>query len=124
MGNKLFGVDISGLINKNVAPGLLDATLIKTAEGARTSGQLTGGPAITETPYAAKGFIQDYSENRIDGTVIKVGDRQVILIGDSIASAQVPSLGDKVTIEGTTYNIVGVPARDPAAATYSCQVRA
>ncbi len=131
---KLFGVDIAAEINRGLGPGLLDAVLTKVTGGARTTGSLTGGTNPTTTTHVAKGFLEEYTDfqiggtanNRstdvVDGTLIQRGDRKVILLGDSINPAVVPTAGDLVTIEGEVFNIVRVQ-RDPAAATYTMQVR-
>lgn len=123
MGNKLFGVNIAKLIHQNMSKGLLEATLTKVTLGARTSGSLTGGKAKTEATYSCRGFVEDYRDSQIDGTIVEKGDRMIVLIGDSIADGAVPAVDDKVTIEGRTYTIVGPVKRDPAAATYTLQVR-
>lgn len=119
----LFGVDIAGAIGDALGPELLSATLHKTSAGSRTPGSLTGGNNPTETGYAAKGVVDDYSDREVDGTNIRVGDRRVLLLASTIASAQVPDQGDAITIEGTRYEVVGPVKRDPAAAMYLCQVR-
>ena len=56
--------------------------------------------------------------------LIRKGDRQILLVGDSIASAKVPVPGDEITIQGSTYVIVadGVTS-DPALAQYTCHCR-
>ena len=123
MGNKLFGIDISGLINKNIGPGVLDATLIKVASGTRTVGQLTGGTNPTTASYACRGFTDTLDRNRLEGTLAEDGDVLVALIGDSIASGQVPHPGDRIVISGTTYNVISV-STDPALAVYNCVGRA
>jgi hypothetical protein len=84
---------------------------------------LTSGKAKTETAYSCRGFVDNYKDSQIDGTIIKKGDRKVILIGDSIEGGAVPDVNDKVTIEGRTFTIVEVPDRDPAAATFTCHGR-
>ena len=119
---KLFGVDIAKEINKGLGPGLLDATLTKVTPGARTPGSLTAGTNPTTTTHAAKGFLDDYKDFQVDGTVVVRGDRIVVLLGASIAGSQVPAPGDRVTIESEEFNIINVK-RDPAAATYACQAR-
>lgn len=131
---KLFGVDIAAELNKGLGPGLLDATLTVVIPGTRTPGDLTSGTNSTTTTHTCKGFVEEYNEFQIGGTanarssatfagsLVERGDRRVILLGDSISPAVVPTPGDRVTIEGNTYNIVNVN-RDPAAATYSMQVR-
>jgi hypothetical protein len=127
MGNKLFGVDISGIINANIGPGVNDATLIKVTPGTRTPGNLTGGTNPTETSYSAKGFLDTLDRgfigrstgNAAGSTLVEEGDVLVALVGDSIASSQVPKPGDKITIRSTTYRIIRVEV-DPADALYQC----
>lgn len=117
------GVDIAKLIDENLSPRLLDATLVKVTAGTRTPGSLTAGTNSTTVNHACKGFIEDYKSDRVDGTVIQFGDRMVILVANSISSGTVEPVGqDQVIIEGDTYRIVNVE-RDPAAATYTCQAR-
>lgn len=118
----LFGIDIAGIIGDNLGPGLLPATLIKVTPGTRTPGSLTGGANATTASYSARGILVEYDDKEIDGTLVVKGDKQVLLLGATIASSKIPVPGDSVTIEGYTYNIIKV-SRDPAAATYSCQVR-
>lgn len=124
MGNKLFGVNISGLVHASMSKGLLAATLVKQTAGARDANSPTAGKTIDENSYPCRGFTEDYDVAQVNGTTILMTDRKVMLIGDSIQGGAVkPEANDKVTIEGATYTIIRVK-RDPAAATYTCQVRA
>lgn len=126
MGQRLFGVNISGLIKQFVAPGVLDATLVKVAPGTRTPGSLTAGTNPTTTNYACRGFIDSQRVQFADGAAVKEGRKMVVLIGDTIDSGSgvAPAPGDRIIIEGTTYVIPegGTIDRDPAAATYTCEV--
>lgn len=117
-GKNLFGADIAGKVYAALKGQLLTATLIKVAAGTRTPGALTGGTNPTETSYAAEGFIDSKNRKDIGGTLVEDGDVIIVLIGNSIASDQIPEVNDKVTIEGTTYRIRGLD-RDPDAATYT-----
>lgn len=120
---KLFGVDIEKLINDNLGDQLTPVTLTKVAAGSRTPGSLTGGVNPTISTVSTSGIIDDYSEYQVDGTIVVRGDRRLLLIGKPLTDAGVvPAPNDRATIEGTEYNIVNVQ-RDPAAATYTCQVR-
>jgi hypothetical protein len=119
---KLFGVDVANEVNKAMGPGLLDATLTVVTPGTRTAGSLSGGVNPTTTTHTAKGFIEDYKDFQIDETIIQRGDRMVLLLGDSIFPAAIPTPGDRVNIESEDFNVVNV-TRDPAAATYTMQVR-
>ena len=123
MGRRLLGVNISGLIHKNMSKGLSPAVLTKVISGARTPGSLTGGKAKTETDYTCKGFMDQSIRKRMDGTIIAAGHFIVTLIGDSIQGGAVPELNDKVTIYDETYDIVGPIGSDPALATYELEVK-
>jgi len=126
MGNPLFGVDISGLIKQYVAPGVLAATLVRVIPGTRTPGSLSAGTNPTTTSYPCRGFIDSQRVRFADGTLVKNGRKIVVLIGDTIdnGSGVAPAPGDRIIIEGTTYVIPegGTIDRDPAAATYTCEV--
>lgn len=118
----LFGVDIAGVIAQAMGPGLLAATLIKVFPGTRTSGNLAGGTNASTLSYPARGFTESYRASQIDGDLVRRGDRKVVLLGATIPGRVVPEAGDRLTIEGRTFSVVRVE-RDPAAATYTLQVR-
>ena len=119
MGNPLFGVDISGLIRDNIGPGVNDATLIKVTPGTRTASNLAAGTQPTNVSYSCKGFVGTLDRNRLEASLVEDADASIALVGDSIASSQVPKPGDRITILGTTYNILSVEV-DPALALYTC----
>lgn len=121
MGNPLFGIDISGLINEHVGPGVLDATLTVVTPGTVSPSDYTAGTNPTSTSYAGKGFIDSKRLSSPGAEIIDDGSVFIVLIGDSFAA--VPRTGDKITIEGTTYRIEDLD-RDPAAATYTCKSKA
>lgn len=121
--NKLFGLDIAKIVSDSIAGagGVLDATLTSVTPGVATD----ANPNLvtpTTTTHTCKGFVDDYKDSQIDGTIIKKGDRKVTLLGATIAPAVAPKTNDKVTIEGDTYDVQNVE-RDPAGATYELQVR-
>lgn len=122
MGNKLFGVDISGLINKNIGPGVNDCLLVKVTAGSRTSGSLAAGVQPTSKNYTAKGFIDKLDKTRQAATLVEDGDVLIALIGDSIASNKTPVPGDRIKILNNTYNVIQVDT-DPAQAVYNCVSR-
>ena len=106
------------------AVGVQGCTLIKRTPGTRAPGAASAGTNPIEQSYKATGLVSDYKAYQIDGTLIRAGDRQVLLFGASIESGAVPEPGDSVTIDGETLTIVkdGVK-RDPAKASYQCQCR-
>lgn len=126
MGQKFFGINISGIIAREVGKGVLNATLTKVTPDTRTPGSLTAGTNPTEVSHACKGFIDTQANRNRDGTLTSDGTKVIVLLGDTIdKGATIPELGDKITIEGDTYRIPddGAIDRDPAAATYICKVR-
>jgi fructose-1-phosphate kinase PfkB-like protein len=120
----IFGEDIAGKIYQGLKGKVFDITLTKVEPGTRTPGSLTGGTNPVETAHTVKGFVDHYQDRHIDGTLIQRGDRKIIILGGSLPSGVVPEPSDKLTAEGETRAIVedGV-TRDPAGATYTCQVR-
>lgn len=129
---RMFGVDISGIINREIGGRLTDAAqvavLTKSTPGTRT-GNLTGGTNPTTTDYTGKGFIDTQARAFLDGSLVRDGMLIIVLIGDSLLDTAgalgVPDPGDRITIESVTYQIPedGRIDRDPAAATYTCEVR-
>lgn len=115
----IFKAKIAQQINKGLGKLVFDITLTKKTAGLR-AGNPTGGVASVETAYHGRGFMVDYRANQIDGTIIQVMDRQVVILGASIPV--VPDTNDLLMAEGKEYTIVRV-TRDPAGATYICQVR-
>jgi hypothetical protein len=119
MGNKLFGVDISGLIAKHVGSGVLTATLHSRVAGTPTAASLTAGTNPTFTDHSCKGFIDQQKREKIGGTEVEAGDVVVVLLGDTINSGNTaPTTKDNVTIESAKYKIRAID-RDPAKAAYT-----
>lgn len=123
-GEKIFGIQLDKVVNDSIkkAGGLPKLTLTVRTAGARTAGDPAGGTNSMEKDHNGNGIIEDYEDSQIDGTVVKQGDRRVLILGRSLPNGIVPSTNDSVTIEGATYTVVGVD-RDPAAASYTCRVR-
>jgi hypothetical protein len=119
---KLFGVDIAGVLNKALGPGLLVVKLVKVTPGTRDPADLAAGTEPTSKTYTAKGLVADFALSQFDGVTIQRGDRKVLYLGASLPSGVVPSIGDHAIAEGVESEIVAVQ-RDPASATYVCQVR-
>lgn len=121
---KLGGVDVAKVVGKtlqaNVKGDLSAITLVKVAETPPVSS--TDGPSVVRTNYSTVGIVSTYENGVIDGTLIRSNDREVLLIGTSIASAQVPTQSDELIFEGRTWQIVKVDS-DPARATYTVQAR-
>ena len=127
MGIKIAGIDVSGIVAKEIGGKVLNAeernaVLHHVVAGVRT-GNLTGGTNPTETDHTCKGFFDTKNQRSVKGTLVQDGSEVVVLIGDTISPAVVPVPEDRVTLEGATYYIKAVDA-DPALATYTLLVRA
>lgn len=114
-------------IRKEVAKGLIKAKMTRPAvlvvvtAGTRTPGALTAGTNPTETSVQCKGLVITWKRALLGATLVAVGDRVVMLLGQTLGTAA-PKPGDKITIEGVTSRVIDI-SRDPAAATYSCLTR-
>jgi hypothetical protein len=82
-------------------------TLTKVTAGTYNpaTGAMTGTTTSTQTAYGA---IFDYGAKQIDGTLIKAGDKHVLISAfKSDGSAlTAPVLGDTVSIGGVVYTLV------------------
>lgn len=117
----IFKADIAGKIFEGLGHLVFDVTLIVVTPGTRGV-SLTGGVQPTTESFVAKGFVSDYKEEQIDGSIIQRGDRMVVILGASLPANVVPKPNDKLIAEEKTGLIINVK-RDPAGATYECQWR-
>ncbi len=82
-------------------------TLTKITAGTYNpaTGGFTGAGTSTQTAYGA---VFDYGAKQIDGTLIKAGDKQLLLSAFKTdgAALTAPVLGDTVSIGGVTYTLV------------------
>lgn len=126
MGQELFGVDIAGIINDAVGPGLLPVVVTRYTPGDRQPGNLTGGrPKTPATVTGIRGIWEDVPRTPPAGVEILLNDRVAMLIGDSIPAGGRPERNDAVTINGITLYCVQLIAEDPASAhlKYLCRDR-
>lgn len=68
----------------------------------------TGAVAETTEDTALKGVIEDYAVERVDGGLIRQGDRQVTLAAEPLQVEPAP--GDTMLIDGVTHMVVSVSA--------------
>lgn len=68
-------------------------------------------PTITTTDYPCKLVDLDYDETKIDGTLIKRGDRMVYMSTEGLSI--VPSTSDKAVIASVAHAIVSVKPLSP-----------
>lgn len=97
------------------------ATLTVVTSGARDSGNVTAGKAITESTVRCRGLVVSWTGSRFLGTEVQAGDRVVHLIAATL-KGNTPKIGDKITIESVTSRIINLD-RDGAAAVWICLVR-
>jgi hypothetical protein len=83
-----------------------EITLTRQAAGAYDPA--TGTAAVTTTTQTAYGAMFEYGDKNIDGTLIKEGDKQLLLSAFKTdgAALMAPVLGDTVSIGGVTYTLV------------------
>lgn len=83
----------------------------------------TGNAASGAVILYGHAFDYDYSQRDIDGTLIRQGDRRVLL---SVEVGMQPETGDKVVIREKCWDVVNVKTIGPEgnAVVYELQVRA
>lgn len=121
MGNNLFGADIAGEIARELGPELLLGTITRRTPGSRSSSNLAAGRAQTVSTHEFRGLRMGLSGLR-KNTILPEARDAVLVLGDTVTPAIVPTVNDRITIEGVSFSIVDV-SRDPDAAAYICQVR-
>ena len=117
---------MAGLLTGGIAKIVAGATktvtyaisLIRPSSPAGDNAWDTGTPV--DTTYPCKGNVADYNEYQINGKNIQVGARKILIIANTLSVVPLPD--DRITAQGETYQIIQV-VRDPATATYLCQVR-
>lgn len=115
----LFGLDIAKLVSQSIsaAGGLRSGNLTKYSNTTRTGGNLTAGLNPSSTTHTFDGFVESREvrrPNQIGATSVTV----ISILGDSITTATVPKVNDKVSIDGTSYTLIELLELDPAGAVY------
>lgn len=101
-----------------------DVTLTVITPGVRSTTNPTAGTNPTSAAHSARGILGNYSQRKIDGTIVRTGDRLGIIWGASLAAGVEPKPGDTLTFtDGVVWRIVGPVTRDPAAVAFLCQAR-
>lgn len=128
---KIAGLDVQKIVADSFksAGGLPSLTLKHRIVGDRSSTDPTAGASVRTTNHTGQGIVEEYRESQVDGTVVQRGDRKVLILGGTISPFVEPAPNDLIELEfpdgvTTTLTIVenGVTS-DPAAATFTCQVR-
>ena len=117
----LFNVDIADRINKALGPKLLGGTLTKRRIAERVPGQPKGDVRYDTTDHAFRGLIKTLTQRGRTGTSVNQPGQAVLVLGGSLPAGVIPARNDIITIEDQEFKITGVH-RDPAAATYTCEV--
>lgn len=116
-------LDTRTLARKLAASGAVKAaTLIKLTASVRAPDALSAGANPTSASYACRAIATSTKREKIAGTLVQATDRVVAVLAATVASAQVPTTKDRLTIDGATLRIIAVE-HDPFAAVYTCLCR-
>jgi hypothetical protein len=79
-----------------------------TRQSSGTYDPATGTATVTTSTQTGWGAVFDYGTKQIDGTLIKAGDKQLLLSALNAAGTLLtaPELNDTVTIGGVIYTLV------------------
>lgn len=120
---KNLGVNIAKELQNALGASVLPCILRARTVGTPDPTDLTAGATISEKAHNCRGFLDSYDSRRFGETTIAQGTRVVVILGASLPTGVVPNPEDRVTIEGSTYVLTGPVVRDPASATYTCEIR-
>ena len=121
----LFGLNIAQIVDSAVsaAGGTNTGSLEKVTVGARTPGGLTGGTNPTTVAYPFRGFLENTTQQRLAETLVNIKGEFVSIFGNSLPAGIEPAASDKIVIESTTFTVLEIVSRDPAAALYTVRVQ-
>jgi hypothetical protein len=118
---------LEGELAEAVSAALTDAAVPRDITITRTAaipGEHEWDPPVeTTTPYACRGWVENYDDDSVDGTLIDARDVRVMVLTSSISSIVPTDATDTITIDGKTFTIVNVK-RDASGALYVVQARA
>jgi hypothetical protein len=122
----IFGIDLAGIVDDafQAANGSFPCTLIKQRAGPRDPMQPTAGRAIVPVNIGCRGFL-DVRKRKAGEDAVERTKGVFVIFGASLPANEEPMTGDTIVSpeEGKTFTIQadGVE-RDPAGATYECEV--
>lgn len=93
--------------------------------GSPTYDAATGAVTIPTTDATVAGFVFDFKHREIDGLVVRVGDKKLLLeraAAEAAASGFGPRLEDRVTIGSVVHDVISW-IEDPARATVELHLR-
>lgn len=97
--------------------------LTLTRQSAGSYDPATGSATITTSTQPAVGLVMSWNSGVIDGSMIKAGDKQLLLSATGITA---PVLGDTVTFDGVVHTLVDpLKPLSPAGVVvlYECNIR-
>ena len=116
---------LRSMSNQQLKDKGLACTITKQTAG--TYSTSTGVASVSTSTQSAYGALFDYENKNIDGTLVKKGDRRLLLSALNTAGAVLtaPSVNDTVTANSVIYTIVAVRPIAPSgvAVAYDCQIR-
>jgi hypothetical protein len=113
------------MANQQLKDKGLTCTITKQTAG--TYSTSTGVASVSTSTQTAYGALFDYENKNIDGSLVKKGDRKLLLaaLNTALAALTAPSVNDTVSANSVTYTIVAIRPVAPSgvAVAYDCQIR-
>lgn len=113
------------MANQQLKDKGLTCTITKQTAGSYSVS--TGVASVSTSTQSAYGALFDYENKNIDGSLVKKGDRKLLLsaLNTALAALTAPSVNDTVTANSVTYTIIAIRPIAPSgvAVAYDCQIR-
>lgn len=133
--SELFGLDIQGLVTDSLEGELVPVTITRTVQGGTynpVTDQYEDGSGNevlpTEQEFTSEGITPANSGiGAFQSILSAVGQtidnqREVLVLAKPLGT--VPKAGDRLAIDGETFEVTGIPDKDPAGATWTIKVEA
>jgi hypothetical protein len=117
----MFGIDIANEVAIAFSGQLNTVTLTRENRGTYDETEDTYSGGAADSVFMSEGIVENYSNKMISDGLVTVKDRKITILAQPLTT--VPMEGDKISIEGQIFKVIGIAKRDPAEATYTIQGR-
>lgn len=87
----------------------------------------TGTTAVTTSTQTVSAVVLDYGSKDIDGTLIRAGDKRLLMAPQTTAGDDLtaPVVDDTVAVGSTTYTVKGIKTLSPSGTVvlFDCNIR-
>ena len=115
----VLGIPFASIMSGIFGRGFKPVILRRANAAARVPGMLSAGFAYaSETTWTCRGIVETYSATEIAEGLATMDERRVVILGGTLPDGIDPRVNDRVDVDGATYSLVQLDARDAAGASF------